>query len=50
MKDNEDLRDKKLSSDAAEALLVGRYAVRVLGWITSKEPPVKRYTNGDVAR
>jgi Icc-related predicted phosphoesterase len=50
LKDNEDLRDKKLSSDAAEALLVGRYAVRVLGWITSKEPPVKRYTNGDVAR
>ena len=50
LKHNEELRDKKLSSDAAEALLVGRYAVRVLGWVSSKEPSVKRYTNGDVAR
>ena len=50
LKNNEKLQGKKLSADAAEALLVGLYAVRVLGWVKTKEPPVKRYTNGDVAR
>jgi Icc-related predicted phosphoesterase len=50
LKGNEELHGKKLSSDASEALLVGCYAVRVLGWDNSTEPAVQRYTNGDVAR
>jgi Icc-related predicted phosphoesterase len=40
---------KKLSADAAEALLVGHYSVRLLGWVDSSEPPVRRYQNGNVA-
>ena len=38
----------KLTKDAAEAILVGQYAVRVLGW--AQTPAVKRYANGNVVR
>jgi hypothetical protein len=37
----------KLSKDAAEAVLVGLYALQVLGWA---QPVVKRYGNGNVMR
>ena len=37
----------KLSKDAAEAVLVGLYALQVLGWA---KPVVKRYGNGNVMR
>jgi hypothetical protein len=37
----------KLSKDAAEAILVGLYALQVLGWA---QPVVKRYGNGNVMR
>jgi len=46
--ENEALIDKKISADAAEALLIGCYALRVLGWDNSTEPLVRRYTNGQV--
>jgi predicted phosphodiesterase/predicted RNA-binding protein with PIN domain len=50
LRSHESLRNKKLSHDAAEALLVGWYSLRSLGWIDDKDPPVQRYTNGDVVR
>jgi 3',5'-cyclic AMP phosphodiesterase CpdA len=37
----------KLTKDAAEAVLVGLYALSVLGW---GQPVVKRYGNGNVVR
>jgi Icc-related predicted phosphoesterase len=37
----------KLTKDAAEAVLVGLYAMNVLGWA---QPVVKRYGNGNVVR
>jgi len=40
----------KLTKDAAEAILVGQYAIRVLGWVDSTPSPVKRYANGNIAR
>jgi len=40
----------KLSVDAHEAILIGHYSLRVLGWTDSTMPAVQRYTNGDVFR
>ena len=40
----------KLTKDAAEAILVGQYAIRILGWMDPKPCPVKRYANGNIAR
>jgi hypothetical protein len=40
----------KLSTDAAEAILAGHYASRVLGWADPQIPAVHRYSNGDVIR
>ena len=37
----------RFNTDAAEAVLLGYYAVLELGWL-SKNTPVKRYQNGDV--
>ena len=36
----------RFPTDAAEAVLVGYYAVRRLGWGDTTGPPVRRYTNG----
>lgn len=36
----------RFPTDAAEAVLVGYYAVRRLGWVDSTGPAVRRYTNG----
>ena len=43
-----DYETVKLSVDAHEAVLIGHYSLRVLGW--ADLPPVQRYTNGDVVR
>jgi hypothetical protein len=40
----------KLTRDAAEAILVGQYAIRILGWVDPQPSPVKRYANGDIVR
>jgi predicted phosphodiesterase len=37
----------KFKTDAAEAVVMGLYTCRKLGWI-SREPAVRRYTNGNV--
>ena len=38
----------RFPTDAAEAVLIGYYAVRKLGWCKDDGPAVKRYTNGVV--
>lgn len=40
----------KLSKDAAEAILVGLYAVRALGWNCAESFTAKRYSNGNIVR
>lgn len=41
----------KLSVDAHEAVLIGHYSLRVLGWVdASSLPAVQRYTNSDILR
>lgn len=43
----------KFTNDVAEAILIGHYAVRVLGWVPATEdrqPAVLRYSNGKVMR
>lgn len=40
----------KLTRDAAEAILVGQYVIRILGWVDPQSSPVKRYANGDIVR
>eukprot|EP00549_Striatella_unipunctata_P016234 CAMPEP_0118691036 /NCGR_PEP_ID=MMETSP0800-20121206/10454_1 /TAXON_ID=210618 ORGANISM="Striatella unipunctata, Strain CCMP2910" /NCGR_SAMPLE_ID=MMETSP0800 /ASSEMBLY_ACC=CAM_ASM_000638 /LENGTH=195 /DNA_ID=CAMNT_0006588765 /DNA_START=8 /DNA_END=595 /DNA_ORIENTATION=- len=42
-------KKKKLSSDASEALCIGRYAIRALKWVDTTVPPVVRYANGEIA-
>ena len=41
--------DGTFPTDAAEAVLVGYHALRCLGWVT-REPAVRRFSNGDVVR
>ena len=38
----------RFPTDAAEAVLVGYYAIRRLGWVNAEGPAVRRYTNGVV--
>lgn len=42
------LHEGKLSTDVAEAVLLGYHVSRRLEWIPRKEPGVRRYTNGNV--
>ena len=44
------LQDIGMTTDAAEAVLIGHYAVRVLGWANNDSPAVLRYTNGEIMR
>ena len=37
----------KFKTDVAEAVVMGFYVARKLGWI-QREPPVRRYTNGNI--
>jgi len=37
----------KFKTDVAEAVVMGLYVARKLGWIT-REPAVRRYTNGAI--
>jgi Icc-related predicted phosphoesterase len=41
------LHDGKFKTDVAEAVVLGLYVARKLGWIT-REPAIRRYTNGQV--
>jgi hypothetical protein len=41
------LHDGTFKTDVAEAVVLGLYVARKLGWIT-REPAVRRYTNGNV--
>ena len=38
----------KFPTDVAESVCLGMYVSRRLGWMESREPPIRRYTNGNV--
>lgn len=38
----------KFQTDMAESILLGLHVARRLGWITTRGPPVRRYSNGKV--
>ncbi len=40
--------DGKFQTDMAESILLGLHVARRLGWITPRDPPVRRYSNGKV--
>ncbi|GAX11061.1 hypothetical protein FisN_24Lh002 [Fistulifera solaris] len=38
----------KFQTDMAESILLGLHVARRLGWIATRDPPVRRYSNGKV--
>ncbi|GAX26125.1 hypothetical protein FisN_24Hh002 [Fistulifera solaris] len=40
--------DGKFQTDMAESILLGLHVARRLGWISPRDPPVRRYSNGKV--
>lgn len=40
--------DGKFQTDMAESILLGLHVARRLGWIATRDPPVRRYSNGKV--
>jgi Icc-related predicted phosphoesterase len=43
-----ELHDGKFQTDMAESVLLGLHVARRLGWMPTRDPPVRRYTNGGI--